>query len=387
MATSASPGTSSKPINTAVSGQGLTAGEQQQIEHLGRHMDGTQWSLTELMTARDRHAQLLQEAVRAVGAQSGAAQLNRAAIARLDQLIQEKQSPHDVAREKLGKVLHRAKHEPRAVSDKHLNAAVGEVVRAKKPHAGAAGHHAAEHTMHLLVEAARVRCQRKRAELEKLTSEARHPGSHVTDMQLRHGIAALFAAERHRAQLGDENAELPGRGIGDLVAEAVRVVHTRRLAALRDSIDEAKRPGSAITDKQLAGRVRGVLETARTEQLLGAEDAEKDGTETFPLIYQAMEVAQYRHQVELRRLLTSARQHGSAVTPRQISNVVKKLLADERGKQLLGEPPDTPEEADLWKLMEDASGVYDELRKADPKPHLRHPHLPKQHVLYVVPPR
>jgi hypothetical protein len=129
-------GIAPKLMNPAASGglspdyasQGLTPTELFQIAQLGRHMDGTPWSLTELMLARDRHAGAYAEAVRAVGAQSGAARLNGAAVARLDELIQEKRTPHGVAKENLGKVLQRAKDDPRQASDKDLKAAVAEVL-------------------------------------------------------------------------------------------------------------------------------------------------------------------------------------------------------------------------------------------------------------------
>jgi hypothetical protein len=393
MATSSFAGTTPKlakgaapgPLGNGPAGSGLTASDQLLLEQLGTHMDGTPWSLTELMLARDRHVGAYTEAVRAVGAQSGAAQLNRAAVARLDELIQERRSPHGVAKENLGKVLHRAKHEPRAVSDKHLNAAVRDVVTtAKKAYADGSPHHGDEQATRLLIESARVWCQRRKAELEKIISKARHPGSEVTEGQVTTAIAAVFAAERHRARLKDDE-QLPGAGTFAFVGEALRIIHARRRAALQDLIERAKQPGSTVTDQQLHDGVCGALASARAEALAGIEDVDASGPGTLTLMLKAQEVAEYRHKVELQRLLTEGRRPDSPVTPQQVSTVVKKLLGDKRGRALLGDSADPPGRSEIWKLMEEASEVFDKLRKAPAKPPVRHTHPQKEHRLYIAP--
>jgi hypothetical protein len=336
------------------------------------------------MMGRDRHAAAYLEAVRAVGARSGAAQLHQAAVARLDELIQERRSPHGVAKENLGKILQRAKQDPRAVSDRYLNAAVSELLdTAKNVHAGGGWQHGDDQATRLLVESARVWSQRKKADLEKLISKARHPGSDVTDGQFGEAMAAVFAADRQRARLKDDE-QLPGPGTFALVGEALRIIHARRREAFRELIEKAQRPGEIVTDEQFHDGACGLLESGRAEAFGGIEDVDANGPGTFALIMQANEIALYRHKVELHRLLEEAKRPGGIVTPEQISNEVKKVLAYERGKQLFGGPDDAPSGREIWKLMEEAAEVYDQLSKAPAKPPVRHTQ-PQKHLLRVAP--
>jgi hypothetical protein len=139
-----------------------------------------------------------------------------------------------------------------------------------------------------------------------------------------------------------------------------------------------------VTDEQLHVGACGILESGRAEAVAGIEDVDANGPGTMSLIMRANEVAQYRHQVELRRLLAEARRPGGTVTPEQISNEVKKLLAYERGEQLFGGPDDAQSGREIWKLMEEASEVYDKLSKAPAKPPAWHTQ-PQKHLLRVAP--
>jgi hypothetical protein len=324
-------GASPAPLGAVLDGGKLTDGDRWLIELGGRHAEGTPYTLTDLMMAYDRRVQAWQQAVRNFGEQSGMAVLELSWVRRLEELLQQARSPHGVAREKLRKVLHHAKHDPAAW------------------------------------------CKQRKEDLEGLLSRASYPGIGVTEGQLHKAVVRLLAAERYWVTHHPDVQDSPGPNGGTLIARASELFYKLRKEQLEALLKKASSPDGHVTDKQVAAGVKGVVAGERQKQLLGVTPTDADAEELARLVHQSVDVVVYRHKMKLQQLLKDVKRPGNTVTRRRIKHELAALLGHEQQRQLLGAPDDDPAEREVWELITEADKAYAELKKTPPR-HVGHGH-------------
>lgn len=265
----------------------------------GKKIDGTPKPLPELQYLRGIHAQRKADGVREFGPQSWAALFEQATVDQITELIELAQSPEGVANDELRKVIEEAKKPGSAVTDEQMSQAVAVVLgheRQRQLLGGGEGD--SSEAMALVNEAMGVHAARKNTALKQLLGRARLPGSPVSDEQITKAVQDVLGSERQLQLLGAGEGESEAMG---LVVEALGVAVDRKQTALKNLIEKAKAPGSAVTDEQLRKAVADVLGAERQCQLLGASESGPGGS-SMALVVAAAKVSLDRKSAALAKL-------------------------------------------------------------------------------------
>jgi hypothetical protein len=355
----------STPPPVPLGGQGrresLSAADRAYIEReVGKRLDGSPLPLGSLLSLYDKQARLYEEAASQVGAQSGAALYIRAIVERLAALIAEARSPRGMAMEKLRRQLEQARATKGPIRADQFSEALAEVLGAERQRQLLGVEDTTgENGMDLMGQVTEFVYERKTEELKNLIEEAKRPGNRVTEEQLGNVVRDVLGIERQRQLLGCGDDGAGGSSAMTLLGEALEVVRERHEKALKDLIEQAKRPGSNVSDEQLSQAVRAVLGDERQRQLLGSGD---DSAAGMDLVLQAMEVARQRHRTAIKSLVESAKRPGATVSKAQIEQAVRTVLGDERQRQLLG--AGDASDPELMGLLEEAGKLYGGLQGA-----------------------
>ena len=125
----------------------------------------------------------------------------------------------------------------------------------------------------------------------------------------------------------------------DQLSELIEVAQSpygKAAAQLQALVEEMRRPGSAVTDKNLSDAIGTVLGEERRRQLLGSAAGDSGGSEAMALVVEAMSLSAERKNAALKQLLDRAELPGSPVSDEQITTAVQEVLGHERQRQLLG---------------------------------------------------
>lgn len=325
---------------------------------VGRKIDGTPLPLVTLRRMYDQHVQLHDEAASLFGVQSAAARFEQATVERLGELIAEAQSPRGRAAEKVTALLDKEGTD-KAATDDEYRAAIAELLSAERQmELKGSPDNSGLAAMSLLVKVSKVVSDRKAAQLQKLIEDARRPGNKVTEEDLSKAVTNVLSIERQKQLLGaaDDSDTLATNA---MLGEVLGIVGERRKKAVKDLLEDAKKPGSKVTEEELSKAVAGLLGTERQAQLLGTSE---DSSETMELLAQAITVSEQRRKAALQNLIAQTKQPGNSVTREQISKAVTDILSSERQRQLLGAggPDDDKEVADL---LEQAVEITSEREK------------------------
>ena len=312
---------------------------------VGRKIDGTPLPLVTLRRMYDQHVQLHEEAASLFGVKSAAARFEQATVERLGELIAEAESPRGRAAEKVTTLLDKEGTE-KAATDDEYRAAIAELLSAERQmELKGSPDNSGLAAMSLLVKVCKVVSDRKAAQLQKLIDDARRPGNKVTEEDLSKAVTNVLSIERQKQLLGaaDDSDTLAAN---NMVGEVLGIVGERRKKAVKDLLEDAKKPGSKVTEEELSKAVAGLLGVERQAQLLGTSE---DSSETMELLAQAITVSEQRRKAALQNLIAQTKQPGNSVTREQIKKAVTEVLATERQRQLLGAggPDDDKEISDL----------------------------------------
>lgn len=345
----------------------LSAAEREYIEkEVGKKLDGSLLPLSSLLGLYDKQIRLYEEAAGEVGPQSGAAQYIRAIAERLAELIAEAGSPRGMAVEKLSRQLEQARASSGPIRVDQFSEAIAELFAAERERQlQGRPDGTGESAMALFIETAEFIYERKTEELDKLVEEASRSGNKVTEEQLGNVVREVLGVERQRQLLGAGDDDSGGSRAMELAVKAMEVVHQRRNKALKEIVEQAKRPGSTVTDEQLSKAIAAILGSERQRQLLGAAEDSAGGSESMHLVAQALDVAQKRHKATMKSLVESAQRPGSTITKAQIDQAVVAVLGDERQRQLLGVTDGIDPETSA--LLDAAATLYGEQKKATPE--------------------
>ena len=328
---------------------------------VGRNIDGTPLPLVTLRRMYDQHVALHEEAAGLFGVQSAAARFEQKTVERLGELIAEAESPRGRAADKVTTLLGKEGTDKPATDDEY-RAAVAELLSAERQmELKGSPDNSGLAAMSLLVKVSKVVSDRKAAQLQRLIEDARKPGNKVTEQDLSQAVTNVLSIERQKQLLGaaDDSDTLATNA---MLGEVLGIVGERRKKAVKDLLEDAKKPGSKVTEEELSKAVAGLLGIERQAQLVGASE---DGSETMELLAQAIAVSEERRKAALQSLIAQTKQPGNSVTREQIQKAVGEMLATERQRQLLGAggPDDDKEISDL---LEQAVEITNERGKPAP---------------------
>jgi uncharacterized protein YoaH (UPF0181 family) len=197
-------------------------------------------------------------------------------------------------------------------------------------------------------------------------ARAQHLHDLLVDARTNHGSAieklrmllqpgkALDEKKLHKSMeevlRGERQLQLRGLSSGnamEVIAQATQAIRHHRRERVRNLIDQAKVPGSKVSEGQIAREMAGLLGIERQSQLLGAEDDDPVGNATMALLAEGLDVVHKRRTDRLEALIEKAKKRGSKVTDAELQHAVGEVLAAERQRELLGEGEGSNEDGAL----------------------------------------
>jgi hypothetical protein len=238
--------------------------------------------LGELQTLRALHGRRQIDAAFETGANSWAAEFERAVVAHLDELIQGAQTPKGRALERVTLLLADEAAKPGTISDARFKEAVGIALAHEHERELRGDSAGSGPTMTVVGQVMTVVADRHRKSLQNLIARGRANPAAASDADLQAAVGEVLG-DAHQAQLLglDDDGETMR-----LVLEASQLSAQRHIEALRGLIQQLSRPGSMVSDTTVEAVVRQVLGDSHQRQLLGVDD----GRETGELIGQLMQL-------------------------------------------------------------------------------------------------
>lgn len=262
--------------------------------------------LEELQHLRDNHIRLKQEVLRERGPHSWGAAWEQATIDVLSALIEEAQSPMGRASEEVRKLLDAAEKKGSRVPDKDIADAVSKLLKIEQGRqlSGIASSDGTANSgaMELVSRAIDVGCKRKNEALEDLMEKAKRPGGVVRDDQIANAVREAIGAERQRQLMGGSSDDSLGTDFSSLLTKSTDLFVERKNQALKDLIQKAKKPGSAVNEEQIETAIREAFGAERQQQLMGGESNDKS---TLNAVVEAMTVILDRKTTKVKNLSQS----------------------------------------------------------------------------------
>jgi hypothetical protein len=185
-----------------------------------------------------------------------------------------------------------------------------------------------EHLHQLLVEAR----SHHGSAIERLRVLLEPGNTKLDEKKLKKAMEDVLKAERQ--------LQLRGQSSGaamEVIAQATQAIRNHRRERVRNLLDQAKVPGSKVSEGQIAREMSGLLGIERQSQLLGVEDDDPGGNTTMALLAEGLEIGHKRRTDRLQALIEKAKKRGSKVTDAELRHAVGDVLAADRQLQLIGE--------------------------------------------------
>jgi hypothetical protein len=146
----------------------------------------------------------------------------------------------------------------------------------------------------------------------------------------------------------------------DFMTEVLEIKKQRVEKALHHLIDK-DHSGGRVTRAQYSQAIAEVLGTERQRQLLGIQGDDGPNPVGQDLIHEALTITYEHDKAALKSLIHGAKHRGNALPTKQFQRAVAQLLGDERQRQLMGYEDDQAD-PQLNALIEEAAEVFSRRR-------------------------
>jgi hypothetical protein len=310
------------------------------IAGTGRGVDGSIFPLQTLLQYRDQNMRRRAEALRDHGPDSWMAQWYQAVVEQYDRLIEEAQSPLGTAIEDLRNVVNPSstEKERREKAGKILG-----ILRQMELLGQADDNPRVPEAMKLIVDLIKLDAREKRTALATLVEkEKRSPGS-VSDDQFRDLVAKNMGDARQEQLMGieEEDDDDSPPNVMSLVADSLNLVADRRVATLKNLIEQEKRSPGSVSEQQMVRLVQAVLGDDRQKQLMGIPGV--SGSGLAPVI-DTLKLFLDKRQAAIKVLFKKQSTPGSGVSSEQVNQAIADYNVAKKQAIRMGiAVPDSPD--------------------------------------------
>lgn len=282
-----------------------------------RHLNGSPFSIEELVRLRDENVRMQEEAIREFGPKSTTAIWFQKVIAAYDETIADAKSPLGSAINGLRSVL--ADPTAKEADRKEKVTTTLGVIRQKQLLGSSPDDDPMiAEAMGLIVEVIKRDSDEKIADLEKSVNREKSASGSVPDEEFRSKIITVMGTERQKALLGVNDGGISPKA-AQLVVESLNLAADRRVTKLKTLISQEKRSPGSVSDQQFVALIQGVLGDERQKQLMGISESAANSMEPVTAV---MKIFIDRRKTAVTNLFQKQKTGDRSVTEQQINQAI-----------------------------------------------------------------
>jgi hypothetical protein len=303
---------------SGVRASGLSESDREFIReiHTAKHLDGTPFTLEELLFMRAENVRYQEQALRELGPSSSTVGYFREVIAAYDERIAEAKTPMGSAINGLKTVL----VDPAANENQRrekIGTALG--VMRQEQLSGQDNDPQTTEALDLIGKIVKRDAKEKNDALKALVDKEKRFSGSVSEDDFKAAIAKVMGIARQEQLLGvDDGNSGTSSGLAPVV-ETINLVADRRVASLKDLIAKEKRSPGSVSEQQFTKLVQAVLGDEREKQLLGVSNILGNGMEP---VLEVMKLMLQRRRDAIDELFKKQRAPGGGVTNAQINQAL-----------------------------------------------------------------
>ena len=309
------------------------------------------YPLARLLRVREDNERWRQQAANELGMGRPVVRELQEVVDFFDAAIREARSPRGVATQRLSELTAQVRAQPGSRDEAAIFATIGALLEAEAKMQREGGPDPlGAMPMAVFADAVNALAEAEAGEFDALVTSAEAGDATVTDETLRARTARVLGFARQQQLMGTVSDDAPNTVMSS-VLRAMTVVAARHRQAIRQLVENAKRPGRTVTDAQLRDALVQNLGDERQLMLLGADDR---AVGTMASVMQVFDLRLARSKARLSRLLDQFAAPGASISREQIAEAVAELRGIGSGRQSFGSEPDDEQIA----LIERATDLF-----------------------------